>query len=161
MSDFGRDDPREMPTHFFVGAVFLDYSSAVRANAEKQNCSICPRHWYLDAVFACDHCSEKFVFTAAEQRAWYEEYGFWIDSRPKHCLNCRRTLRNLKAARQEYDRSIEEALRSQNVGLKERVAAVIDRLYELGGEMPLRINENRARLARQLARSATVPPDSQ
>jgi ferritin-like protein len=52
-------------------------------------------------------------------------------------------------------------LRSQNVELKERVVAVIDRLYELGGELPLRINENRARLARQLARTATVPPDSQ
>jgi hypothetical protein len=161
MSDFGRNDPREMPTHFFAGALHLDYASAVRANPEKQNRSICPRHWYLDSVFPCDHCGERFTFTGAEQRVWYEEYGFWIDSRPKHCPDCRRTFRHLKTARQEYDRSIDEALRSQNVELKERVVAVIDRLYELGGELPLRINENRARLARQLARTATVPRDSQ
>jgi Probable zinc-ribbon domain len=155
MKDFGEDDPREMPAHLFAGALHLDYASAVRANPEKQNCSICPRHWYLDVAFACEHCGERFFFTADEQRVWYEEYGFWIDSRPKHCPNCRRTLRHLKAARQEYDRSIDEALRSENAELKERVAAVIDRLYELGGELPPRINENRRRLARQLVKNTS------
>ena len=152
MVDFGRDNPREMPRHLFNGCVRLDYGSAVRATPDKQNCSICPRYWYLDATFSCTRCGSEFTFTAAEQRIWYEEYGFWIDSLPKHCLECRRALRDLKAARQEYDRSIEEALRSDNAGLKKRVAEVIDQLYELGGELPLRINTNRRRLAGQLER---------
>ena len=152
IGNFGRDDPREMPAHFFYRSLRIDYDSAVRADPERQNCSICPRYWYVDTIFPCDRCESEFAFSAAEQRIWYEEYGFWIDSLPKHCLECRRALRDLKAARQEYDRSIEEALRSDNAELKKRVAEVIDQLYELGGELPLRINTNRRRLAGQLER---------
>jgi hypothetical protein len=149
--DFGQDNPREMPPHFFNGSVRIDYSSAVRSNAEKQNCSICPRYWYVDAVFPCERCNSEFAFTAAEQRTWYEEYAFWVDSLPKHCLPCRQQLRKLKAARQEYDRNVEQALNSPDTELKRRLTNVIDQLYELGGDLPARINENRRRLARQLS----------
>jgi len=153
MTDFGRNDPREMPSHFFYRSLRVDYGSAVPADTERQNCSICPRHWYVDTIFPCDRCGSEFAFTAAEQRVWYEEYGFWIDSLPKHCLGCRRGLRDLKAARQEYDRCVENALQAGDLELKKRLAGVIDQLYELGGELPPRINENRKRLARQIARS--------
>jgi hypothetical protein len=40
--NFGRDDPREMPAHFFYRSLRIDYGSAVRADPERQNCSICP-----------------------------------------------------------------------------------------------------------------------
>jgi hypothetical protein len=153
MSGFGREDPREMPPHFFLGSLRIDYGSAVPADPERQNCSICPRYWYVDTIFPCDRCGSAFAFTAAEQRVWYEEYGFWIDSLPKHCLDCRRELRDLKAARQEYDRCVEGALQAGDLELKKRLARVIDQLYELGGELPPRINENRKRLARQIARA--------
>jgi hypothetical protein len=131
--NFGRDDPREMPAHFFYRSLRIDYGIAVRADPERQNCSICPRYWYVDTTFPCDHCDSEFTFSAAEQRTWYEEYGFWIDSLPKHCLACRRELRQLKAARQEYDQSLEEALNSADPQLKKGLARVIDELYELGG----------------------------
>ena len=152
MIDFGRDNPREMPAHLFPRCVSMDYASAVRANIAKQNCSICPRYWYVDTIFSCDRCGAEFAFTSAEQRVWYEEYGFWIDSVPKHCLECRRALRDLKGARQEYDRSVAQALHTDDLDLKKRLARVIDELYELGGELPLLLNENRRRLARQIAR---------
>jgi hypothetical protein len=150
--NFGRDDPREMPAHFSFRSLRIEYGSAVRADPGRQNCSICPRYWYVDTTFACDRCDGEFTFSAEEQRIWYEEYGFWIDSLPKHCLECRRELRELKAARQEYDRNVEEAINSTDPELKRRLAHVIDELYELGGELPLRINENRRRLARQLSK---------
>lgn len=155
MSDFGRDDPREMPVHLFFASVRIDYGSAVRANADKQNCSICPRYWYVDATFRCERCGREFVFTAAEQRVWYEEYRFWIDSLPKHCFECRRALRELKAARRDYDRWIEQALETDDLELKTRLARLIDQLYELGGELPARIHENRRRLARELGQFDT------
>ena len=151
MSDFGREDPREMPAHLFHGSLRADYESAVRADPERQNCSICPRYWYVDTTFSCDRCGGEFEFKATEQRAWYEEYGFWIDSLPKHCLACRQELRDLKVARQEYDRLVTEALRAADIQVKRRLAAVIDRLYELGGPLPSRINENRRCLALQIA----------
>jgi len=153
VSDFGRDDPREMPIHFFLGSLRLDYHTAVRADPGKQNCSICPRYWYLDAIFLCARCDAEFLFSAAEQRTWYEEYGFWVDSRPTHCLVCRRDLRSLKTARQEYDRTVTQVLREGDLASRKRLAEVIDQLYELGGELPARINENRRRLANEIARA--------
>ncbi len=41
----------------------------------------------------CERCGEEFWFSANEQRVWYEEWGFWIDSVPKHCAACRTMLR--------------------------------------------------------------------
>ena len=152
MSDFGRDDPRQMPRYLFDRALRRDYDTAVRANTDQQNCSICPRHWYVDAIFPCERCGAEFAFSADEQRVWYEDYGFWIDSVPKHCLACRRDLRSLKATRQEYDRTVSEVLEGGDIDSQTRLAAVIDQLYELGGELPDRINENRRRLANQIAR---------
>jgi hypothetical protein len=153
LSAFGRDDPREMPPHFFYGALRLDYQKASRARTERQNCSICPRYWYLDALFRCERCGADFTFSAAEQQTWYEDYGFWVDSLPKCCLACRKALRTLKTVRQEYDRTVESALRRGDLESKKRLAAVIDQLYELGGELPPRINEHRRQLANQIARA--------
>jgi hypothetical protein len=153
MSGFGSDDPREMPAHLFDRSLRLNYESAVPADTGKQNCSICPRYWYVDAIFRCIRCDAPFSFSAAEQRAWYEDYGFWIDSLPRHCPACRRDLRDLKAVRQEYDNNVAHALRDGDLESKKQLARVIDRLYELGGELPPRINENRRRLALQIARA--------
>jgi hypothetical protein len=151
MSAFGSDDPREMPVHFFLGSLRLNYATAVRSNPDRQNCSICPRYWYVDVIFACQRCGGEFPFTANEQRVWYEEYQFWVDSVPKHCFACRHDLRNLKAARREYDQTVAQVLEHGDPESRKRLADVIDQLYELGGELPPRINENRRRLARQIA----------
>src|SRR5688572_28793503 len=142
VSPFGRDDPREMPVHFFLWSLRIDYQSAVRADVERQNCSICPRYWYIDATFQCARCESEFTFSAGEQRTWYEEYGFWVDALPKHCLACRRDLPNLKELRREYDRDVAGAIESDDLEANKRLAGIIDQLYELGGELPERINEN-------------------
>ena len=152
MTDFGFDDPRDMPVHFFYRCLSVDYRTAVRANSERQNRSICPRYWYVDTVYPCERCTAEFTFSAAEQRVWYEEYGFWIDSVPTHCLACRRQLRNLKAIRREYDESVARVLEAGDLEARRRLAGIIDQLYEIGGELPPRINENRRRLAHQIAK---------
>lgn len=153
MDYFGRDDSRHMPVHFFYRSLRVDHRTAVRANPEKQNCSVSPRYWYVDAAFACERCSAEFTFSAAEQRVWYEEYGFWVDSLPKHCLACRRELRTIAAARQEYDQSVSRIMEHGDLESWRRLAGIIDQLYELGGELPPRINVNRRRLARLIARA--------
>lgn len=153
MGGFGSDDPRDMPAHFFFRALRLDYATAVRAETGRQNCSICPRHWFVDAVFRCDRCGAEFAFTAGEQRTWYEDYGFWVDSLPKHCPACRQDLRRLKAARRDYDRSMARVLLHGDLEARKRLARVIDQLYELGGDLPPRINEYRRRLAHEIARA--------
>jgi hypothetical protein len=142
-----------MPVHFFYRSLRVDYGTAVRADFEKQNCSICPRYWYVDATFPCGRCGAEFTFSAAEQRVWYEDYGFWIDALPTHCLDCRRKLRELKAVRQEYDQSVAQVLQTGDLEARKRLASVIDQLYEMGGELPPRINENRRRLANHISRA--------
>src|SRR5688572_18907823 len=119
-----------MPPHFWMGAHSIDYTSAVKADASRQNYTVAPRHWYIDATVACRRCHERFCFSAEEQKSWYEGYGFYVDSFPTHCPTCRRDLRDLKALRQEYDRDIANALAGDDCRLKARLLVVIDRLRE-------------------------------
>ena len=149
MTAFGRDDVREMPEHFFWGSLRIDHASAVRADPDRQNYGVCPRYWYVDAVFRCARCGEEFTFTVAEQRAWFEEYGFWVDAFPKHCRSCRQELRELKVVRQRYDAMVSDTMAKGSADQKWELASLIDQLYELGGELHARINENRRILAKQ------------
>ena len=153
LDGFGRDDPRKMPRHLFSGAMHLDYTTAIRADVSKQNCSICPRHWYINAAFHCARCGETFVFTNHEQKTWYEDLGFWIDSLAKHCSKCRRVLRELTALQQEYDRDVAAVL-SRNASLerKQRLLEVVDSLDGSGVKLPDKVCENRRILAKQVER---------
>ncbi len=150
---FGSRDPRKMPSHFFSGALYLDYPTAVRANITNQDYSVCPRHWYVDAAFRCVRCGKNFIFSAEEQRFWYEELGFYIDSRAKRCRECRSELRELKLLQQEYDREISAALKSASeLGRKKRLIDVINALDEGGVELPVKTQENRRILIKQTVR---------
>ncbi|NND68336.1 MAG: hypothetical protein HKN19_12180 [Halioglobus sp.] len=151
---FGEDNPQDMPRHLFPGVKHLDYSSAIRADTARQNCSICPRYWYVDAYILCARCRSEFCFSAQEQRAWFEEHGFWIDSFARHCLGCRADLRSLKTIRKKYDALVRETMRGKDISAKRELADIIDQLYELGGTLPPRINENRRKLALVLEQDA-------
>ena len=97
---FGDTDPKKMPAHLWSGLRTMDYSSAVRADTTKQDFTVCPRHWYIDAVFQCVDCGKEFLFSAKEQRFWYEERGFYVDSLPKRCAECRKKERTRKSEAQ-------------------------------------------------------------
>jgi hypothetical protein len=142
-----------MPAHFFPRCLRLDYQSAAKANTAQQNFSTAPRYWYIDASAPCEHCGSVFRFTADEQRVWYEEYGFYVDSFPKRCPACRHDQRRYKALQQEYDCNITAALGSADVELKLRLISIIDVLSESGKKLPGKMHENRSRLANQLAHS--------
>jgi hypothetical protein len=145
-----------MPLYFFGGfgggGTRLDYETAVKADIANQNYTVAPRHWYIDATMRCTDCDETFVFSASEQRVWYEEFCFYVDSYPKRCPRCRAALRNLKSLRQEYDARIAEAVESKDVELKSRLITIIDSLCEASADLPEKVHENRNILARQMAR---------
>jgi hypothetical protein len=96
MNLFGESDPREMPAHLFHDALKIDYDSAKCADISKQDFTVCPRHWYIDATFRCADCRSEFVFSAKEQLFWYEERKFYVDSQPKRCAACRKKERAKK-----------------------------------------------------------------
>src|SRR5262245_17001054 len=106
----GKSSPRRMPDYFFFGAKRKDFKTAQQADITKQNFTMCPRHWYFDVVFVCRDCSEEFVFGAEEQRFWYEEKFFYVDSLPKRCVQCRKAERGRLELRKRYDAEIADAL---------------------------------------------------
>lgn len=153
MSEFlGEHDPRAMPRHLFFGALDLHFDTALKANIARQNFTVCPRYWYVDATFTCSRCGKEYCFSADEQRFWYEERHFWIGSSPKHCPACRQELRKVKSRRQEYDRDIAVALQSAEIAVKRRLVDVIDELYEVGEDLPDKVHLNRQALAQQIAK---------
>jgi uncharacterized protein YbaR (Trm112 family) len=73
--------------------------------AEQMFCDWEPYFAFIDAELWCKDCRRKFVFTAAEQRFWYETLKFWVQSRPKQCVECRRARRiRRREAREEQAR---------------------------------------------------------
>jgi len=55
-----------------------------------------PYYAFFDRDMRCADCGSAFTFTASEQRFWYEEKQFPLESYPKHCLSCRRKRRARK-----------------------------------------------------------------
>ena len=101
MDHFGDTDPKMMPSYLFFGALNIDYDTAVRADITKQDFSVCPRHWYVDATFKCEDCGSEFLFSAKEQEFWYETRRFYVDSQPKRCAACRKKERARKLEAQK------------------------------------------------------------
>ena len=119
-----------MPIHLFWGAVRIDYETAVKANIDKQNYSICPRYWYVDAHFICESCGRTFIWSASEQMTWFEDYFFWVDAFPKKCPECCRKKRDLIKMRQEYDQIVEVARQSKDMGVKKKLLKLISEIED-------------------------------
>lgn len=151
MDIFGNTDPALMPPHFFWGATRIAHDTAIRAEVDKQNYTVAPRHWYVDAEFICDTCGDSFVFSASEQKTWYEEYRFYVDSIPRHCETCRRAARHIKSIRREYDARIADVLATDNEDSKKALVKIIDAIEESGATLERRMQENRKQLLRQLS----------
>ncbi|HCI78515.1 MAG TPA: hypothetical protein DHW02_02355 [Ktedonobacter sp.] len=56
-------------------------------------CDYPPYLAYFDKTYTCSDCLNAFIFNKEEQRYWYEELKFWVQSYPKQCLECRRKRR--------------------------------------------------------------------
>lgn len=154
MDLFGNTDPKKMPRHLFWNAVFVDYQTATRANTDKQNYSVCPRHWYIDAHFKCKGCGQEFIWTAGEQKVWFEDYSFWVDSRPRHCRNCRAEQRRLSELKREYDATIAAARNQGTPDQKHRIVEIVSELEQALGRLPEKMIETKRLFERQLAKRA-------
>jgi hypothetical protein len=162
MDVFGDTDPRKMPTHLFFGALNMDFDSAERADISKQDYSVCPRHWYIDATFPCKTCGTAFVFSAKEQRFWYEELRFYVDSQPRRCPACRKKHRKTKLLKQQYERLISKAISSKDVSEKKTVVGILDELASASHCLTERMTENRELLLRQIKKreaETDAPPN--
>jgi predicted RNA-binding Zn-ribbon protein involved in translation (DUF1610 family) len=153
MDIFGSTDPKKMPEHLFFCAFAVHHETAVRANIEKQNYGVCPRHWYIDAEFKCPRCGKEFTWTAGEQKTWFEEYLLSVDAQPRHCWDCRAELRRLVALRKEYDATVAAARDHGTPDQKNRIIEIVSELRQVYGELPERMTATLELFERQNKRA--------
>jgi putative zinc ribbon protein len=150
MDIFGNTDPKKMPSHFFEGALDIDYSTAIRADITAQDFSVAPRHWYIDARFRCADCGSKFVWSASEQKVWFETYRFYVDSQATRCCVCRANRRDAVQLRKEYDALVSDARSHGSAEQKQRVIEILDDLESYWRVLPDKMRETRDAFRRQL-----------
>lgn len=148
---FGYSDPKQMPPHFFWGNLGLDYSTAMRADCSAQDFTISPRHWYIDAHFRCASCGCDFVWSAAEQKAWFETYRFYVDSQPRHCRACQSGRRDALHLRREYDALVSVARSHGTTEQKQRIVQILGELESYWSILPEKMRETRDVFRKQLS----------
>lgn len=83
----------------------LKSGRAIEANPVVQKfCDYPPYLAYFDVPLKCEDCGSKFLFEAKEQKFWYEELKFWVQSRPKLCAACRKLRRERKREQNQKGR---------------------------------------------------------
>jgi len=88
---------------------------AIRGDVRKQVfCPMCwdPKYYYVDIDKTCVQCGKEFIFSAKEQKYWYETLKFHFASEAIRCVACRRQRRS--------DRAIQEQLSRATALLRER-----------------------------------------
>jgi hypothetical protein len=77
--------------------------TAIPAGLTRQTRATIPVTHYFDAKRQCVDCGRWFIFFAAEQKFWYEELGFPLESDCIRCAVCRKKQRGLEEKRQRYE----------------------------------------------------------
>jgi hypothetical protein len=151
---FGEVDPRSDPDGFFSEAEWIDYDHAYRANIAKQNWSVFPRHWYMDADFRCRKCHRRFTWTAEQQKLWFEEYFRWVGVRPQLCRYCSAAEQHLLHLQREYDNTVGKARNHGTAEEKRRIVEIVGELLEAFGKLPDKMLETRDLFEQQLRKLA-------
>lgn len=88
-------------------------------------CDLPPILAHFDRVKRCEVCSGAFTFGASEQRYWYEQLKFWVQSVPKQCPTCRRAHRQHSKAQAELAAVLEGLDSKDPVQLGKAAAALL------------------------------------
>jgi hypothetical protein len=103
-----RVNGREGPTtdshhlHPIYSDETLVSGTAVRADALMQRGAYPLLHYY-DVDKVCANCGRRFIFFAMEQKHWYEELGFTLNSKCLRCPECRKREQRFVKLRKRYD----------------------------------------------------------
>lgn len=83
---------------------------AIRGDPELQDAGgFAPLYYaYSDRLERCVHCGVSFVFSANEQKYWYEDLAFYTRSEPTGCLDCRRRRRRYRDLNLKIAKKLEE-----------------------------------------------------
>ena len=114
---------------FWACDACIDSGRALAANVTRQHLGLgTPFAAYVDRPFQCTDCGKPSVFSAAEQKHWFEKLQFLIWVYPKQCAACRAVRRGRKRSQ----KSLAKALHGLDPSDPEQLESV-SRLYtELG-----------------------------
>lgn len=77
--------------------------TSIRADVRKQMPATFHVTHYFDLERECCDCGRKFIFFAEEQKHWYEELQFGLDSDCVRCVPCRKQQQGIAQRRQQYE----------------------------------------------------------
>jgi hypothetical protein len=87
---------------------WLDLFRVLRAERAEQNYSVMPRLFYSPRLRTCRRCGRVFIFSAREQKYWYEDLKFYVDSTAVECVTCRKQEREGKADLERYTEGLKD-----------------------------------------------------
>lgn len=127
-SNPGSDYKGDVHLHWHSGKDCRVPDTAIPANLKKQTPATIPVTHYYDVRRVCEDCGERFLFFALEQKHWYEELGFPLDSDCVRCVACRKRQQGIAQARQRYEELFPIELRTaeENLEMAERCVDLID-----------------------------------
>jgi hypothetical protein len=101
---------------------------AIKADIGKQLfCDNPPYLAYYGQLRVCESCKQDYTFSKEEKQHWYEVLGFWVQSVPKNCKECRRRIREEKKLNNELSALIRD-LDKNNPDQLLRAAALYDKM---------------------------------
>ena len=112
-----------------------------------------PLYYYQDAGRVCSQCRRPFVFSAKEQRYWYETLGIPLHCTAVRCVQCRRQRRTVRALSERIGlarRQVEDSPKSATVQLD--LAEALVRYRQSAGEGNMQQAVAAARKARRLSK---------
>lgn len=77
--------------------------TAIAADLARQTPATVPVTHYFDEERICRDCGKPFIFFAEEQKHWYEEFGFSLDSDCVRCVPCRKRQQGIVRVRARYE----------------------------------------------------------
>lgn len=108
--------PFRAPEHIDDGSRMVP-GTAIAADLSKQRPATIPVTHYYDIDKACRDCGLRFIFFAEEQKYWYEELGFPLESDAVRCQVCRRREQHISRTRKRYMELSRVAARSTHEDL--------------------------------------------
>ncbi|MEL6108529.1 MAG: zinc-ribbon domain containing protein [Planctomycetota bacterium] len=78
-------------------------NTAITADLSRQTPATVSVTHYFDLERQCRDCSRPFIFFAEEQRYWYEELGFGLESDCVRCADCRKRQQGIARHRETYE----------------------------------------------------------
>lgn len=78
-------------------------NTAIAADLARQTPATLPITHYFDIERCCEECGRPFLFFAREQKHWYEELGFGLDSDCIRCVECRKWQQGIAQQREVYE----------------------------------------------------------